>query len=267
MKDVQVAIEELVAEGEKFTYDNFSEKSKYGYTADLSPAWIRWRTRVGGLIENICAPKSAPIEILSAAAAVELRGNGDDKFRAARGYYLEALQVALTSLENDKYKELKRPGNAKLAAARAVPRKVFIVHGHDDAAREMVARFLEKIEVEPVILHEQANRGATVIEKIETYGNVGFAVVLLTPDDEGAKRGDKPLPRARQNVLLELGYFIGRLGRANVCALMRGQVDIPSDFAGAVWTELDNGAGWKMKLAQELQAADIKIDWNKVMKG
>lgn len=144
--------------------------------------------------------------------------------------------------------------------------KIFIVHGHDEGAREAVARFLLQLGLEPIILHEQANRGRTVIEKVEAQGDVSFAVVLLTPDDEGCVKGGTPEPRARQNVLLELGYFIGRLGRENVCALKRGTVEIPSDFAGVVWEPMDSGNGWKQSLGRELQAAGHSIDWNKVMR-
>lgn len=149
---------------------------------------------------------------------------------------------------------------------RELSRRVFIVHGHDDGAREMVARYLERIGFDPVILHEQANQGRTVIEKVEAHGDVNFAVVLLTPDDEGCKRGGTPELRARQNVLLELGYFLGRLGRAKVCALMRGKVAIPSDFAGVVWEQMDDGGGWRQFLARELQASGHEIDWNRVMR-
>ncbi|KKF38679.1 TIR domain-containing protein [Hafnia alvei] len=145
-------------------------------------------------------------------------------------------------------------------------KKVFIVHGHDEGAREKVARFLERIGLEAIILHEQANRGRTVIEKVIEYGNVGFAVVLLTPDDEGCVKGGILEPRARQNVLLELGFFIGHLGRDKVCALKKGTVEIPSDFAGVVWETMDDNNGWKQSLSRELVAAGHKIDWNEVMR-
>jgi len=145
-------------------------------------------------------------------------------------------------------------------------RKVFIVHGHDEGARESVARFLEQLDFDPIILHEQANQGRTIIEKIEAHGDVGFAVVLLTPDDLGSVQGGPSQPRARQNVLLELGYFIGRLGRARVCALKRGDVEVPSDFGGVVYEPFDGGGGWKQALGRELQAAGFDIDWNVVMK-
>jgi predicted nucleotide-binding protein len=144
-------------------------------------------------------------------------------------------------------------------------RKVFIVHGHDEGAREAVARFLSKIGFEPVILHEQASQGRTVIEKVEAHSEVGFAVVLLSPDDEGCVKGGPPQPRARQNVLLELGYFIGHLGRDRVCALKRGDLEIPSDFGGVVYEPFDAGNGWKLALARELKAAGHDVDWNKVM--
>lgn len=149
---------------------------------------------------------------------------------------------------------------------QALSRRVFVVHGHDEGARETVARFLDKIGFEPVILHEQANQGRTVIEKIEAQADVGFAVVLLTPDDVGCVKDGEPEPRARQNVLLELGYFLGRLGRSRVCALKRGQVEIPSDFAGVVWETMDASGGWKQALGRELEAAGFAIDWNKVMR-
>lgn len=156
-------------------------------------------------------------------------------------------------------------GNVETKLIVPLSNKIFIVHGHDEGAREAVARFLLQIGFEPIILHEQANRGRTVIEKVVAHGDVSFAVVLLTPDDEGCAKGGTLEPRPRQNVLLELGYFIGRLGRENVCALKRGTVEIPSDFAGVVWETMDTD-GWKSALGRELQAAGHTIDWNKVMR-
>ena len=153
-----------------------------------------------------------------------------------------------------------------LLPERSAPaaRKVFIVHGHDEGARE--SRFLEQVDFDPIILHEQANQGRTIIEKIEAHGDVGFAVILLTPDDVGSVKGGEPQPRARQNVLLELGYFVGRLGRSRVCALMRGDMEVPSDFGGVVYTPFDAGGAWKQALSRELQAAGFDIDWNVAMK-
>jgi predicted nucleotide-binding protein len=142
--------------------------------------------------------------------------------------------------------------------------KVFLVHGHDESARETVARFLEKLGLEAVILHEQPSSGKTLIEKIERYSDVAFAVVLLTPDDSGAEQvpNAKLSPRARQNVILELGYFMGKLGRQNVAAILKGEVERPSDYDGVNYTAMDPHGAWRLKLAQELDAAGLKVDLN-----
>lgn len=154
------------------------------------------------------------------------------------------------------------PGAAHRGEA-ARNRKIFIVHGHDEA-REMVARFVARLGFEPIILHEQASQGRTIIEKVETNGDVQFAIVILTPDDEGRAKGGTLQPRARQNVILELGYFLGRLGRHNVCALKRGDLEIPTDFAGVVYQPLEGD--WQRMLGLEPQAAGFEIDWNAVMR-
>lgn len=145
--------------------------------------------------------------------------------------------------------------------------KVFIVHGHDDAAKLEVARFVEKIGFEPIILHEQANNGMTIIEKIEKYSNVGFGIVLYTPCDVGYENGkeDEKMARARQNVVFEHGYLISKLGRDNVCALVKGAVEIPNDISGIVYISLDSNEGWKLFLAKEMKSSGYKIDLNSVM--
>lgn len=143
-------------------------------------------------------------------------------------------------------------------------RKVFIVHGHDEGTREAVARFLERLDFEPVILHERPNKGRTIIAKFQQEAaDVGFAVVLITPDDQGAKTGESGKPRARQNVIFELGFFIGALGPEKVAAMVKGDVERPSDFDGVVYISIDDN-GWRLKLSKELEAAGFTIDWAKV---
>ena len=145
--------------------------------------------------------------------------------------------------------------------------EVFIIHGRDNEAKEKVARILEGLQLRPVILHEQPNLGRTIIEKFEQHAQVGFAVALLTPDDVGAlKSEEKTLkPRARQNVVFELGYFLGRLGRKRVCALTKGNVEIPSDYDGVVYIPLDDAEGWKTKLIKELKIVGFDVDANKAL--
>ena len=145
--------------------------------------------------------------------------------------------------------------------------EVFIIHGRDDGAKQTVARFLETLDLKPLILHEQANRGRTIIEKFEQHAEVGFVVALLTPDDVGAGKGEESTlnPRARQNVIFEFGYFIGKLSRKRVCALVKGNVEKPSDYDGVLYISLDDSGGWKMKLIKELRSAGFDIDANKAV--
>ena len=143
---------------------------------------------------------------------------------------------------------------------------VFIVHGHNGPAKMEVARLIERAGLHAVILHEQPNQGRTVAEKLEDHGGAaGFAVVIMTPDDVGGPDRDRLQPRARQNVVGELFWFAGKLGRSRVCALMKGKVEIPSDFAGVVYTDMDDRGAWKGELLRELAAAGYSIDWAKAM--
>jgi len=180
--------------------------------------------------------------------------------KAMLGQAIKALKADLEDLPPVATAPAPKAPKARSIAHQS---RVFLVHGHDEAVRETVARFLEKLGIQVIILHEQANGGRTIIEKIEHNSDVGMAIVLLTPDDVGGKSGGQMQPRVRQNVLLELGYFIGALGRHKVCALRCGDVDIPTDFAGVVWTEMSGE--WKTALARELKVAGYEVDWNKVM--
>jgi len=144
-------------------------------------------------------------------------------------------------------------------------REVFLVHGHNREYPETVARFLEKLKLKPIILHEQPNKGRTIIEKFVDYSDVSFAVILLTGDDRGGLL-DAPVEeqhlRARQNVILELGFFLGRLGRGRVCTLYAEGVEIPSDYDGIVFVPLDRSGAWRLALAREIKEAQIPIDMN-----
>jgi len=173
-------------------------------------------------------------------------------------------------------------GTEKTAAVKAeegvpIGKRIFIVHGHDEGAKQTVARFLENLDLEVIILHEQPDKGKTIIEKLEANSSdvdIGYAVVLLTPDDLGStvSKGDKNRPklplkkRARQNVVFELGYFIAKLGRERVRALYTEGVKLPSDYKGVLYTEFDSTGAWKLELAREIKAVGIELDLNKLTK-
>lgn len=139
---------------------------------------------------------------------------------------------------------------------------IFIVHGHDDLAKTQVARFVEKLGLKAIILHEQASSSKTIIEKIEAFSNVGYAIVLYTPCDIGKKDHDdhELKSRARQNVVFEHGYFIGHLGRSKVTALVKGKIETPNDISGVVYTDMDERGAWMLDLAKELKEAGYTID-------
>lgn len=144
---------------------------------------------------------------------------------------------------------------------------VFIVHGHDEQAKESSARFIEKIGLNAIILHEQPNEGQTIIEKLEKHTDAAYAVILFTPDDLGTSvtTPDDLHPRARQNVLVELGYMAAKIGRNRVCVLRKGDVEIPTDFIGVLYIDIDSAGAWRLALAKELKVAGLKVDLNDAM--
>jgi predicted nucleotide-binding protein len=151
---------------------------------------------------------------------------------------------------------------------KRVNNQVFVVHGHDEAMKLDIARFLERAGLDPIILHEQADEGRTIIEKFERHAsNAGFAVVLMSPDDVGAPKSTvkKLRSRARQNVIVELGYFLGALGRSKICVLISGDIEIPSDYLGVVYKKYDPGGGWKLELSRELIRAGYPVDLRTVL--
>lgn len=143
--------------------------------------------------------------------------------------------------------------------------KVFIVHGHDNEAKTEAARVIEKLGLQAIILHEQASSGNTIIEKIERYSDVGFAVILYTPCDEGYSKKETTLKnRARQNVVFEHGYLIGKLGRNRVCALVKGDIETPGDISGVVYVSMDNAGAWRYTLVDEMNAVGYQLNKNDI---
>lgn len=141
--------------------------------------------------------------------------------------------------------------------------RVFIVYGHDSGAREQLELLLRRMKLEPIVLQNLPAGGQTIIEKLETSSNATFACVLLTPDDEGnvAGKGEQKRPRARQNVVLELGMFLSKLGRKRVAILHKGNVELPSDINGLLYIAFkDRVDEVKERVAAELQEAGFQIN-------
>ncbi|PIQ41328.1 MAG: DNA-binding protein [Thalassolituus sp. CG17_big_fil_post_rev_8_21_14_2_50_53_8] len=138
--------------------------------------------------------------------------------------------------------------------------QVFIVHGHDDIAKLEMSSFISSLGLQPIILHQQASSGRTIIEKIEHYSNVGFGVVLYTPCDVGSKVGTlESQYRARQNVVFEHGFLIGKLTRARVSAVVKGNIETPNDISGVVYIPMDQEGDWKNVIKLELRDAGFQV--------
>ena len=198
---------------------------------------------------------------------------GDAPFSAYVNEYYEDVNYCIQKLESILHRLDLIPESTTISGLNKnnkyqenVGNKIFIVHGHDEESKLAVARCIERLSLVPIILHEQPNQGRTIIEKFEDYAGVSFAIILLTPDDVGASKINikKLSPRARQNVILELGFFIGKLGRNKVCALHKGDLELPSDISGVIWEPLDEGGAWMLKIGKEMKAAGLDIDLNKL---
>lgn len=219
-------------------------------------------------------------DVLSYACAIgSVRGSGAIRiatiFLDAFGAYLERLvseqgDQELEYLVGEKFIFSNvRWGSSTKEEKVSSPRKgsVFLVHGHNDLMLHETARFIERLGLCTVVLRELPNSGRSIIEKFIDHSDVEFAVVLLTADDVGrsGKAASESLsPRARQNVIFELGFFIGKLGRKKVCTLYEPEVEIPSDYSGVLFIKIDKGGMWRLQLAKELKAVDISVDLNRI---
>lgn len=183
-----------------------------------------------------------------------------DKMHYLKNLDDQVSRIPITIFNANENDSLQKPSKTTLMNSK----KVFIVHGHDNHAKTETARFIEQLGLEAIILHEQASGGKTIIEKIEEYSNVSFGIVLYTPCDFGGKQGNKESPRARQNVVFEHGYLIGKLGRNRVAALVKGDVETPNDISGVVYIPM-NSEEWKIGLAKELRNNGLKVDMNLIL--
>lgn len=249
--------------------NNLPSLNRFG----ANPEFDKWKKRVLRHIKNIFGENSDQFKEFKKIQFLYSGPRGFDGVEVPRDKitYNNGLTTAKAFLEScieeiSENHTIRLEQNTIIDAPKTHDQnKVFVVHGHDNEAKLEVARFIEKLGFEPIILHEQASGSKTIIEKIESYSNVGFGVVLYTDCDIGAKKSDsnKLNKRARQNVVFEHGFLIGKLSRSRVCALVKGNIETPSDISGIVYTSMDS-VNWKIELAKEMKAAGYDVDLNKV---
>lgn len=178
---------------------------------------------------------------------------------------IDKIRIAYELHKKKDFPDKKDMASKKITKSQN-EKDVFVVHGHNEEIKHNVARILTKLKLNPIILHEQSNGGLTIIEKFEKYSEVSFAIILLTFDDYGfAKNEERKNRRARQNVILELGYFLSKLGRNKVLPLYEEGVELPTDISGVLYTKIDESENWKFRMVKELKSAGFSVDANDIL--
>lgn len=239
------------------TADELSKK----YISSSSPDFKAWKIRADRLLIRRFGKDSYEFKSfnkISYSLSFFTSGTPDSAFVEACADGLRSAKAVLETYLD----EFSDEGETGSTANVGDYSKVFIVHGHNGELRERVARIIERQGLTAVVLNEQSNQGKTIIEKLEIEGDAAGAVCLFTADDEGRAQAEQSeKPRARQNVVFEAGYFIGRLGRENVAILVDKGIEIPSDLQGVVYTGTDS---WEFGLLKELKSMGYSIDFNKM---
>jgi predicted nucleotide-binding protein len=265
MAELQVArerakelLETQVATGRELAERGMQTRSEADYDEWLQ-AMERWRRMGEAVLAKVYGENSGQHEDFKGAGNVMIAFAGTpwnvDQVQAVQRLNSRNNVIVGLVEQLDLVDEPSEAASKPSASLNGSPLGVFIVHGRNQAVRESVARLLEKAGREVVILHEQANKGRTLIEKFEDHAaTAGFAVILLTGDDVGGPDNTHLQPRARQNVVFEMGFFYGCLGRDHVAVLYEPGVEKPSDIDGIVYIGLDVAGAWKTRLLDEMTA-------------
>lgn len=251
-------INELIEEAKQHTFQKNNYSASHGTLSRPNANMQAWIAECEDFLLTNYGKDSAPWRIYERFNIRNINGHYEDELEKQKGIIVSALTSCLRISPKIK-------ANKHIVTKDLDLTKVFIVHGHDALLKTEVARFIEKLELEPIILHEKASSGKTIIEKIEKYSNVGFAIVLYTPCDIGTNKNDASnlKPRARQNVVFEHGFLIGKIGRKNVCALVKGSIETPNDISGVVYVSVEDE--WKLILSKEMRNSGYHIDMNLVI--
>ena len=267
MSNTKEILRALIEEGDEFTYKNFcSSWSKYNYPETYTEKWVIWLNRVEILLKSRFGEESVPYKTYREGTRNSLLGDGQRYFDNAKALILGALKGAEISLQDESLQETNIM--AVSPTGLNITNKVFIVHGHNHEIKNELEIFLRDIGLEPIVLHRQPDEGKTIIEKFEKHSDVGYAFVILSPDEfaytvDQEKEEDairKKEIRARPNVIFEFGYFAGKLGRNNVCCLYTGNVTLPSDLDGLVYKKFSTDVTEvSYKIIKELKAAGYNV--------
>lgn len=257
MNDLEKEILSLIIESRKIKFKDNSSTSSLGTFGKISPELLAWHKKCEKVIidnSGVFSSTWNEFEIIDIEMVV-------GEFSGKLAKFKRLVTDVLKSLVMETKDNIEPDIETKKVSSQ---QNIFIVHGHNEGIKNQVARFIEQIDFNPIILHEQASSGKTIIEKIEAYSNVAFGIVLYTACDEGREVNSDAIltKRARQNVVFEHGYLIGKIGRNNVCALVERDIEIPNDISGVVYVQIDKAEAWKLSLVKEMKNSGLKIDMN-----
>ncbi len=263
-------VDKLIEEGESFTFENFcfsKPDSRGRYGGSDTPEWSTFKIRAQNIVEKLLATNSPAMTLVAEGVLTRTEGYGSEKFDFAKSNLIEALKILKSTLADDVFGEIRQ--EASSAKSASLSNKIFVVHGHDQSLKTDVERFLHEVGLTPVVLHREADEGATIIEKFEKHSDVGFAFILLTPDEisytaDQINTADSEREieyRARPNVIFEFGYFVAKLGRNRVCCLHKGDVVVPSDLSGLIYKKVGESLDTQAyAIIKELKSAGYKIN-------
>ena len=252
---IEVILDDLIARGNGFDYQNFATVTNK-YLRALSKEYVAWQIEVEDLLKNYYYDNDPIYLRFVEYKKVGGLENLEEHFSRSHEAIVGILIATRKKFSTSKKKIIKS----------AYTNDVFIVHGHDDTLKAETASFIKELGLNPIILSEQPNGGKTLIEKFEKYSNVGFVVVLYTPCDVGGEDKTNLQGRARQNVVFEHGFFIGKLGRDRVSALDKNPVEQPGDILGLVYISVDDSNKWKGYLVKDLREAGYSINFKESIK-
>lgn len=282
MNPLKDKINKLVEKSAEFNWKNCSIKhdSLEQIIGEPSPAWNIWVNSIESILKTTVRANSEPFVYFKAANNSPVKGNDEDKFWIAKENYIKTLHALISLLEEgDLFNELlvsgvpKKTNKPKDSTARtklpsalvASNNKVFIVHGDDDALKIELEVFLSRIGIKPIVLHRDVEGGQTIIEKAAANSDVSYAFILLTPDEISYTIDQSDIidadrkKQTRANVIFEFGYLVAKLGSKNVCALHKGDVEIPSELSGFIYKKVDkNIEEIGCSLIKDITAAGLK---------
>jgi len=248
--------------------DKKSGSTTYSYEMDLSEDDIRTFAKQFQQGENVFyggrwIDPFDIIEVLICQTEEHSSGYETSQMSGSVAVFTQKKGMAVTRQFISKPPERKTQEIKKVPKLPSISKNIFVVHGRDTTPAFELARILENLKLKPIILAEQPSGSRTIIEKLEKYSNVGYAFVLLTPDDVGRLANEKKELewRARQNVILEFGYFIGILGRDRVACLYKGDIELPSDMLGVVYIQFNKSVEEIYRyIIRELRAVGYTFD-------